>query len=552
MNKNKYLLLGSSWGVLVLLVVAAVQENFLKDWRRVQASGRSDEGPIPVQVRQIVNPGLRTADRCVSCHVGMGPGEKGVVGDKVLAAHKPVVHDPAEFGCTVCHGGQAPATEKADAHGEVKFWPEPMLPASFSYAGCGTCHAPLRVPNAETLRRASAAFERLDCRACHKVDGRGGLVRPDGGGMEGPDLSATGLRTYDREWYPKHLAEAAKAQSGPWRTSWAAIDRPDLELLENYLATRVGAPRWIEAKAAFHSSGCLGCHKVSGVGGDEGPDLTRVGEKDPGQLDFTHVPGDKALPGWFEEHFRSPAALAPGSQMPPVAASEREIGLLTFYLFSLRRRELPSAYLPKDRVRAVRFGEREFTTDGATLFSAFCSGCHGPDGLGRRAPGMPAFPAIASRDFLERVSDEFLLNTVRRGRPGRRMPAWGEKEGGLTPEEIRAVVAEVRRMGNAGFRPDGMPARWVKGDAALGKRLYESSCAGCHGPSGEGGEGPALRNPVLLESATDSYLVATIGRGRRGTGMQGFLEPSPVRPALDRPEIESIVMFLRSWQGGKP
>ena len=77
MRKNKYLLLISSLGVLALLAAAAVQENFLKDWRRLQAKGRSEEGPIAVQVRQIVNPTLRTADRCTTCHVGMGPGEQG-------------------------------------------------------------------------------------------------------------------------------------------------------------------------------------------------------------------------------------------------------------------------------------------------------------------------------------------------------------------------------------------------------------------------------------------------------------------------------------------
>ena len=127
MKKNKLLLLVSSLGVFALLVVAAVQENILKDWRRIQSAGRSDEGSIRVQLRQIVNPGLGTSDRCVSCHVSMGPGEQGVTGHKLMTPHKPVVHDPAEYGCTVCHGGQGQATEQADAHGEVHFWPEPML-----------------------------------------------------------------------------------------------------------------------------------------------------------------------------------------------------------------------------------------------------------------------------------------------------------------------------------------------------------------------------------------------------------------------------------------
>jgi hypothetical protein len=75
MSKNKYLLLFSSVGVLALLATAAVQENFLREWRQIQARGRAEEGPIPVQLRQIVNPSLKTSDRCVSCHVTMAPGE---------------------------------------------------------------------------------------------------------------------------------------------------------------------------------------------------------------------------------------------------------------------------------------------------------------------------------------------------------------------------------------------------------------------------------------------------------------------------------------------
>jgi hypothetical protein len=176
MKKNKYLLLVSSIAVLLLLAGAAIYENFLKEWRHIQGRGRSEEGAIPVQLRQVVNNTLRTSDRCVSCHVAMGPGEQGVRGHDALKAHKPVVHDPAEFGCTICHAGQGQATDKKDAHGDTRFWPEPMVPARYSYAGCGRCHITLGVPEHDKLRKAQRSFERLDCLACHRVDGRGGTV----------------------------------------------------------------------------------------------------------------------------------------------------------------------------------------------------------------------------------------------------------------------------------------------------------------------------------------------------------------------------------------
>jgi mono/diheme cytochrome c family protein len=548
MNKNKYLLLLSSVAVLVMLAGAAVQENVLKDWRRIQAAGRSDEGAIPIQLRQVVNANLRVADRCVSCHVAMGPGEQSVRGGPVLAAHKPVVHDPAEFGCTVCHAGQGQATEAADAHGDVPFWPEPMIPARFSYAGCGRCHSALGVPERTQLRAARAAFDRLDCLSCHRVDGRGGTLRPDGGGMEGPDLSRAGLAGYDADWYDKHLERARAATAGPWRTAFGPSSDDDRRLLALYLSTRVAAPSLVEAKSAFHSAGCLGCHKVSGVGGDDGVDLSKAGDKDPGQAGFHDVPGAPTIANWQIAHFRAPASVVAGSLMPPVAASDQDLDLLALYVLSLRRRELPDAYVPVDRVRAVKLGEREFATDGATLFGAFCTGCHGGDGLGRRLSGVLSFPSVANPDFLAIAPDALITATIEKGRPGRRMAAW-TKTGGLRPAEIRAVVGHLRMLGGVAPEPDAKAARWVTGDAAAGRRLFDGICAGCHGPKGEGAEGPALNNPVLRDHTTDTFFVETVKRGRRGTVMAGFLTPTPIRPALGASDIENVVTYLRALQG---
>ncbi len=96
--------------------------------------------------------------------------------------------------------------------------------------------------------------------------------------------------------------------------------------------------------------------------------------------------------------------------------------------------------------------------------------------------------------------------------------------------------------------PDERPKRWVDGDAEDGAALYAANCAACHGDDGEGKEGTALANRVLLETATDTYLVETIRSGRRGTSMPGFANPSPVRQLLAQDEIESIVAHIRSWE----
>ncbi|MEW5702549.1 MAG: c-type cytochrome [Candidatus Zixiibacteriota bacterium] len=550
MKHYKHLLLWSSAGCLALLMTAAIKENFFKEWRLIQRSARAANSPIDVHLRQVVVPGMTVSDRCVSCHVGMSPGESELSGPAIVMAHKPVVHDPADYGCTVCHAGQGRATESADAHGDVHFWPSPMIPRRFAYAGCGSCHTYLNIPNQEAFQRGRNAFEQADCLACHKLEGRGGTARVGGvGGMEGPDLSTVGATGYDTTWYTGHLTRRDSTKAALWMNSFGSLDRQTRHDLDVFLSSRVGAPGLVEAKAAFHSLGCRGCHKVNGVGGDDGPDLSLIGEKDPGRLDFSSVTGERSFAGWLAEHFRAPAKLVPGSQMPELGLNEVEIDELVYHMLSLRRPALPDAYWTTDRLRAMRFGEREFATDGATLYGTFCAACHGRRGEGMRYAGMAAFPAIGNPDFLSVASDEFITETVRRGRPGRRMPAWGEKEGGLRSAEVAAVVDYLRS--SSGVRApadDGKPRRWVSADATMGAHLYVAHCASCHGVNGQGAEGPALNNPVLLQSASDTYLLTTIMNGRRNTSMSGFLTAATSHPALTPYEIETIVSHIRTWE----
>lgn len=549
MSANKVLLLGSSLATLALLVAAAIEENVLKDWRELQGAASGPAGPIEVHLRQVVVPTLKAADRCVTCHVGMAAGEPSVAGHAVLKPHPPVGHDPNTMGCTACHGGQGRATEKADAHGAVHFWPEPMIPVRYADAGCGGCHTHLAVPALAELEHGRAAIERNDCLACHKLDGRGGTLRPLGaGGMEGPDLSFVGARGVKGDWYAMHLELRGRAADGPWASSFGPIADAERASIDGYLRSRVGAPKLVEAKATFNSLGCRGCHKVAGVGGDDGPDLTSIGARDPGRIDFSNVKGAHDLPTWLAEHFRAPASIVPTSQMPLLGLTEHQIDLLVRYMLSLRRTNAPEAWWPKDRVRAERLGEREFGGDGATLYGSFCAACHGPNGEGMRYPGMTAFPAIGNADFLAIASDEFLTSTITHGRPGRRMAAWGEKEGGLRANEIAAIVAHLRKLGGVAQESDAHAARWIQRESTSGAALYAKDCAQCHGKDGEGKEGPALANPGLLRAASDTYLFETIRRGRRGTTMLGFAQPSTVRPALSDDEIESIVAFLRTWE----
>ena len=79
-----------------------------------------------------------------------------------------------------------------------------------------------------------------------------------------------------------------------------------------------------------------------------------------------------------------------------------------------------------------------------------------------------------------------------------------------------------------------------------GSKLFTNSCAGCHGPRGEGGRGPNLRNRGVWHSLDEQELFTTIQKGVPGADMPGTNLPDEqiwqlaafVR-ALGAPAIES-------------
>jgi cytochrome c oxidase cbb3-type subunit III len=73
---------------------------------------------------------------------------------------------------------------------------------------------------------------------------------------------------------------------------------------------------------------------------------------------------------------------------------------------------------------------------------------------------------------------------------------------------------------------------------AAGGKLFTNSCAGCHGPRGEGGRGPNLRNRGVWHSLDEQELFQTIQKGVPGADM----------PAANLPDgqIWQLAAFVRA------
>lgn len=75
---------------------------------------------------------------------------------------------------------------------------------------------------------------------------------------------------------------------------------------------------------------------------------------------------------------------------------------------------------------------------GAELFGQHCADCHG-----RLAQGSDSAQSLNRWSFLSRANDAYLRHAIVEGRPGTRMPAYGER---LTEGEIANIVVFLRRF----------------------------------------------------------------------------------------------------------
>ena len=195
---------------------------------------------------------------------------------------------------------------------------------------------------------------------------------------------------------------------------------------------------------------------------------------------------------------------------------------------------------------ALGISEVRAAADGAKLYARSCAACHGESGTG--GIGVP----LALPSFQRSVSDDYLRQTIRHGRPGRVMPAFSQ----MTKDEVEAIVRHLRTWNK------GPIARYstqpVKGNPVHGKQLFGQYCASCHGANGEGGKGtgvtfsrprdlpimaPALHNPGFLASASDAMIKATLMKGREGTPMTSF-----IKQGLKEKDINDIVSYVRSFE----
>jgi cbb3-type cytochrome c oxidase subunit III len=464
---SRWTLLITSLITLVLLVGAALRENYLSQWQFVQRAyreileekatderGREIQANYRIELRQASVPALDTVDRCVTCHVGIDdPRMTDVRQPFTVHPGDLLKHHPVDrFGCTICHHGQGAATNFEDAKAEDAYWEYPLLTAELTQSSCLACHDARQLPPEQVglLLEGMELYEGKSCGSCHELKGRGGTLGPaldNEGAKSRHQLIMANLEPPHTawRWHQAHFRDPGAVVADSQMTNPTVTNREALALTvymlalwerdvpESYLA-----PDKIEQKfhamnpaplpaAEVYQEYCTACHG-DGAYGRWDKTLARFIPAIRGPLAAT------ATPEYLEANI---AQGRPGTLMPAWAAQAggllpQEISGLVDYLRAGAAPTVVSSagIVPGD------------AGHGGVLFAQNCAGCHGPAGRAGTAP------ELANPVFLSSASDAFIVTTVRNGRAGTAMPAFQRRgAAALSDTEIGDLLAYIRSWG---------------------------------------------------------------------------------------------------------
>jgi cytochrome c oxidase cbb3-type subunit III len=126
---------------------------------------------------------------------------------------------------------------------------------------------------------------------------------------------------------------------------------------------------------------------------------------------------------------------------------------------------------------------------------------------------------------------------------------------GLQPrEELKADLAVIAQKKSAGGGPVNDAALLaLSQDAtglAAGKSTFQSTCAACHGASGEGSIGPNLTDKFWLHGGKPTDIHRTISQGSVAKGMPAW------EPTLGAERVKQLAAYVLTLKGknvaGKP
>jgi cytochrome c1 len=529
-----------AFGVVSLVFLASMAiapaKNFFSEWRHYQHGylrtirNRSEADTLRRHfqggIQQIWLPDLGVVDRCTSCHVGLKEPTLTDVAQQPYRKHPVIPHNLDQFGCTVCHRGQGAATTVAEAHSSTLAWEQPILPAKYIESSCGQCHlGPL--PGTPQLNLGRNLLSRSGCVHCHTVK------LPDGSTMKAtddpPSLSHIADKT-TREWIYAWLKDPQAYAVTSTMPNFKLSDADARDISAFLIANSALVPGdnvTLSAKASsdptagaslYGESFCASCHAVQNaagnvVGGDVGPELTRI--------------GSKVKPQWLQAWVRNPRVYDPPTAMPHYRFSDFQVATLTGFLLAKTDSDLlANVHLDAATPEQIAHGKRLVSDYG-------CASCHEIPGIKKPENFAPELSRIGSKPItqliflqgMQHTLPDYIAGKIKQPRafaPGLKMPEYS-----FTPAQIDALTTALLSLNDRSYslppslavpapsESDYQPA------GKAGKLMTDLACFSCHRINGHGSD---MAPDLTWEGSSV----------QRDWLVQFFKNPGTLRPALIR------------------
>jgi len=523
--------------LLLVLLAIAPAKNYFSEWRHYQNGylrmirTRGDAVTLHRHfqpgLQQIWHPDLGVTDRCATCHVGLKEASLTDVSEQPYRRHPVIPHATDQFGCVMCHRGQGAATTVEEAHSSTLAWEQPILPARYIESGCGQCHR-AGLESTPQLNQGRALLARYGCVQCHTIK------LPDGGVMQStqdaPSLSHIADKT-TREWIFAWLkdpqAYAVSAAMPNFKLKDEDLRDISAFLIANSTPIRGDTAAAAAQKAAadptaggslYGESFCASCHAVQNaagnlVGGNVGPELTRI--------------GTKAKPEWLRAWVRNPRIYDPKTEMPHYRFNDQQVATMEGFLLA----KTDSDFLANVHLDAAT---PEHVEHGKSLVMEYgCASCHEIAGIKKPENFAPELSRIGSKPVsqliflagMQHTLPDYIAGKIRQPRafsPGLKMPQYS-----FTPTQVDALTTALLAQND---RAQTMPpALTVSGPAAsnyrpagkAGQIMADLACFSCHAINGRGGD---MAPDLTWE-----------GSSVQGKWLEDFFRnPGTLRPALIR------------------
>ncbi len=463
-----------------LAQTAAEKDKLAADLKKIRVR--------PLEIQQVILDKLGKADRCTTCHVGATRPlfREAAIPLQTHPGFYLEDHPLNKFGCVTCHEGQARATKKHAAHGNVPHWPKPLIPNAYLGGACGKCHREEEVPFEPWLNDGRKLFGEAGCVGCHDVEG----LRPKE--KVGPDLRRIGDKVHP-DWLARWLRNPRDYLPRTRMPKFGLAD-DEVTTLQKFLlalqdrqsaADVVIAPSEklvAEGQTIFRESRCISCHAVEGRGGTLAPELSRV--------------ASKVRPRWLIGFLKDPKQHFPRTKMPRYHFTEQQLRALVAYMLdTFQDGEWSAPGKPE-----LDVATQADLSAGRTLVRKYgCYGCHDIPGFEKITKVGTELNAFADKE-VERLDfgtykgipkswyawTRTKLKTPRVFRDGLKMPDYG-----FTDEEAEALTAFLGSLSEEnippGYRAPLKPASTYEPEGEFGKLVDDLNCLTCHTIRGRGG-----------------------------------------------------------------